>query len=248
MRVIIETVAYGGWYPRGAARMIEEFEKHSPGYEIKAWTDELPPGAPALVEEGGRDYTGYCAKPFALKHAMDSGADVGILLDAAFFPIRSILPLIKNINWCGYYLCDNGYSVGQWASDRALFTLGVSREQAFKLPECSSYAVGFAFRNPHARALIQQWCDYARDGVTFPGPHTNTAAGPAASHLGAAGGGRNPGYCSSDPRVSGHRHDQTALAVLAHRFGFCLFTRRPKFTTYAGSETEETVLVNRGGL
>ena len=47
-RVVICTVGIGGWYPRGVARMIEEFNRVSPGYEIQAWVNTLPPGTPNL--------------------------------------------------------------------------------------------------------------------------------------------------------------------------------------------------------
>ncbi len=68
--------------------------------------------------------------------------------------------------------------------------------------------------------------------------------------------GRDHGFVSADPRVKGHRMDQTVLSIYANLFGMTNFIKRPKFTGYAAREwnehhlppTEETVLVNWGKL
>ena len=235
MRVVICTVAIGGWYPRGVARMIQEFAHVSPGIEIQAHVNVLPFGAPANVVEEQYDYTAYCAKPFALAHARNTGADVAILLDASFFPIRNIHPLVDYIAQTGYYLCRNGYSVGEWASDRSLDRMNVSRNAAWSMEEVSSYCVGLNFADGRCTELLHRWCGYASDRLTFPGPHTSLWHD-----------GRNKGFVSLDSRVRGHRHDQTSLSIVAHRLGMNKLCNRPRLTSYRGSETEETVLVNEG--
>lgn len=235
MRAIICTVALGGAYPRAVARMIEAFHQHSPGFEIQAHVNTLPFGAPANVIEDGYDYTGYAAKPFALASAMMSGADIAILLDASFYPIRSIHPLIDHIARNGYYLCKNGYRVGEWCSDRAVPRLGMTREKLMEMEECSSYAVGLNFADGRCVELLHRWCGFAADRLTFPGPHTNLLEN-----------GRNRGFVSSDRRVRGHRHDQSALSVIANLMEMTNWCERPLFTAYAGHEDERTVLMNRG--
>ncbi len=233
--VIICCVAKGGWYGRGAARLINGMAEHCPGYEVRAHVNVKPFGAPAIVIEDGYDYTAYCWKPFALLDAMMADATIGILLDAAFFPIRHIGPLVEHIERTGYYLCRNGNNVGEWSSDRCLQAMSVTRENAFEIEEVSSYCVGLNFREPRCAELLYKWCEHAADRQTFPGRHT---------YLGYEG--RNPGGLALDRRVRGHRHDQTVLSILAARIGFCDLVNRPRFTAYAGSETEETVLVNQG--
>lgn len=237
MRVIVCTVAYGGWYPRGVSRMIETFANVSPGYEIQAHVNTLPFGAPSNVIENGYDYTGYCAKPFALMAARNGGADIALLIDAAFFPVRPLYPLVDHIAQRGYYLCKNGNLVGEWSSDRCLERMNTTREDAMLMEESSSYCVGLNFADGRCIELLHRWCGAASDRLTFPGPHTNGMQNYS---------GRNPGFVSSDPRVRGHRHDQTALSILAYRIGLQELTERPKFTAYLGSETEDTVLVNQG--
>lgn len=233
MKVSICSVAIGGWYPRGVARMIQEFERVSPGFEIRAWVNAVPPCAQRSVVENGYDYTAYCAKPFALMDALQAGADIAILLDAAFYPIRRIHPLVEWIAQTGYYFCRNGGNVGEWSSDRALNSMGMTREEAFTVEEITSYCVGLNFHYGQSIELLQRWCGYAADRITIPGPH---------------GGNRNPGFVSNDSRVKGHRHDQTALSVIAHRMGMRNLVDRPIFTSYRGHESEKTVLVNWGGL
>lgn len=236
MRVIICTVALGGWYPKGAARLIQEFDRVSPGFEVQAHVNTPPFGAPAAVIEDGYDYTAYCAKPFALAAAMMAGADIAILLDAAFYPIRPIHPLVDHIARNGYYLCKNGYRVGEWCSDRAMTRMGETRDRLMEMEEVSSYCVGLNFADGRCVELLHRWCGFASDRLTFPGCHTARFSGE----------GRNKGFVSNDPRVRGHRHDQTALSILAHKMDMHNLSERPLFTSYAGYETEETVLVNQG--
>jgi hypothetical protein len=250
VKVVIATVALGHWYPRGVERMRREFERVSPGYEIQAWVDKLPPGAPGSVVEDGWDYTAYCAKPFALKAALDSGADIAILMDAAFYPIRPIQPLVDHIAKTGYYLCNNGATLGEWCSDRALELQGIDRDEAFQIPEVSSYCVGInARRTKWVREhtwnakpclwIIDGWARQATQRGLFEGPHT------AGSPLDKSR--RNVGFVSNDPRVKGHRHDQSGLSMIAwDELDPLESVDRPRFTAYKGSENETTVLINEG--
>lgn len=234
---MITTIGIGGWYPAGVARLISQFRIVDPGREVMAWVNTLPPGAPSAVVRDEWDYTGYCAKPFALRAAMDARADIGIVMDAAFWPIRPIDSLVEHITRRGYYLCENGYQVGEWCKDAALEPLGLTRAEAMDIPEASSYCVGFNFHHRVCRDAVEEWCELAVDGITFPGPHTRSGEQ-----------GRNPGHVSDDPRVRGHRHDQTALSAVTWRLGMREHIERPRFTAYHGHEDVTTVLVNRGGL
>lgn len=240
MRVALGTIALGGFYPQLATRLLQRFAAVCPNYEVKAWINTSPPCAPFMFVDS-YDYSAYCAKPFVLD-ALE--ADIAILLDASFYPIRDIQPLIEHIERVGYYFCDNEFKVGEWCSDACSEAMGVTRDALWEMPEISSYCVGLDLRRGECRQLLEQWKSAARSSRIFPGRHT---AGPT---------GRNHGFVSTDGRVLGHRHDQTALSIIAHQFGMRELVKRPKFTAYAAKEwnanhlppTEETVLVNWGQL
>lgn len=253
MRVIITTVARGYWYPKGYERMRDAFAAIGGDYEFVPWIDELPPGTPECVENGV-DYTAYAAKPFALADALGRGADVAILLDASFYPVRPIQPLVHHIEQTGHYFCRNGFNIGEWTSDRCLEAFGVPRESTWGCQDISSYCVGVkrseAFDvpedlQPHVEGCVDgkvkmatiadHWCMWTNP-ANICGAHTNSGYD-----------GRNRGHVSHHPKVRGHRHDQSVLSLLVHRLGLDhQAVARPKFTAYAGSETHESVLVCRG--
>ena len=218
--------------------MINKFHEVSPGFEIQAWVNVLPPGAPQSMIVDDYDYTAYAAKAFVLDAARKSGATIAILLDAAFYPIRRIHPLVEFIARHKYYFCRNGYQVGEWASDKSLENFLMERRAAFQIPEISSYCVGLNFTDDKCISLLDKWCCLSNISGIIAGPHSAPGSGDA----------RNQGFVSTDPRVRGHRHDQTLLSVLASWGGMTRMVDRPKFTSYLGHESEETVLVNHGGL
>jgi hypothetical protein len=250
MSVVICTVAYGGWYRKGLERQIREFERVSPGYELQAWLNVLPPGTPKLVKDGV-DYTGYAAKPWAMKYAMDSGAKIAILIDASVYPIRHIAPLVDFISEHGYYLAPAGFTVGEWTGDEMLARFGMTRDEALKVRDIASGIVGLRFspENPSS-AAVSRWC-WATDQPGFAAPHSNSMAADKKHHY------RNVGFVSNDPRCSGHRQDQSALSIIAHQMGMTDLTPWPRFVAYqAGYSTvpgksgmpDETTVLQIAGL
>ena len=247
MRVAVVTCALGHQYPRGAARLIQAFEKSSPGYQLMAWINTLPPGAPERVIEDGWDYTGYCAKPFAMKAAMDAGAEIVLWLDCSVYPIRSITPLVEYISAHGYYMAPTGFTIGEWSSDAVLEGFKVERGGWMDKKECASGIVGLDLRRERGARLLYQWeCNWRY----FPGHHSNFHAADKEHHY------KNVGHVSMDPRCSGHRHDQTVLSLLAHELGLTEWVPWPKFVAYqagystvpgqSGMPNEETCLVIEG--
>ena len=241
-KVALVNVAIGGRYPAGSARLVASLAKFAPAScEIMPYVDRLPPGAPEQVIEDGYDYTGYCAKPFALRAAMNSGADIGILVDASIVAIRDISPLVEHIRSTGYYLAPAGFTVEEWSSDRALEFFGMKREDAVALPDCASGCVGIDFRRVRGRKLVEDWC---ASWPSFAGHHSNANAACKKHSY------RNVGFVSTDPAVRGHRHDQTALSILAHRAGMTDWIPWPKFVAYeagyGGHANEDTVFLIKG--
>jgi hypothetical protein len=241
MRCAIVSLALGPRYVRLLERQRASVQEHAPQAAYRPWIDELPPRSPQGVELPWR---AYCAKPYALLAAWLAGADLVVWLDAACRLVRPLDPLWAHLEAQGHYVQANGWNVGQWCSDAALKTLKLEREEAFLLPEISTMALGLNLRLPRCREFLFSWLALAADGVTFHGAHTNDI-GPAAGQGVAY---RNVGHVSDDARVLGHRHDQTAAAVLARGWQQ---TPRPVFAgyhdvPYGGVARDVTLIVNDG--
>lgn len=249
MKVTVCTLGIGHRYPLGVARLIKSMHETNPGVEVMAWVNRLPPGAPERVVVDGYDYTAYCAKPFAMKAAMDAGADIVIWLDAAVRAIRSLQPLVDHIAEVGYYLAPNGFTIGEWSNDETLEEFGYTRTGALSLPECASGIFGIDPHHPNGENIVRDWAAAAKSNL-FPGHHSNSMAADKTHHY------KNVGWVSDDPRCSGHRHDQSVLGLLAHEYGFTNWVPWPKFVAYqagysavpgkSGAQTEETCLLIEG--
>lgn len=249
MKVVICTVAYSGWYRRGLARQIREFERVSPGYELQGWLNVLPSGTPKLVLDDV-NYTGYAAKPWAMKYAMDSGAEVALLIDASVYPIKHIEPLIDFIWDHSYYLAPAGFTVGEWTNDTMLANFGLDRDHAMTIRDVASGIVGLKLGDPRIRSAVNRWCE-ATNQPGFAAPHSNSLAADKTHHY------RNVGFVSYDPRCSGHRQDQSALSLIAHEYGLTELTPWPRFVAYqAGYSTvpgksgkaDETTVLKIAGM
>lgn len=233
MNPAVVCVGVGGWYPSGVARLLQSLSETNPEMMAYAWVNQYPPDSPEMP---------YCSKPFAMLEAFRRGHDVVIWLDAAFYAIKPLDPLLDQIKRDGYFLTRNGPPMGEWCKDAALEPLGITREQSFSIPEVSTYCVGLdlSLWTNRAFAFLTRWARLAADGITFPGAHTNNGANPGAT-------GRTVAFCSADPRVKGHRHDQTAASAIAWSVGMDKLTERPRITDYRQpTQHPETLLVNQG--
>jgi len=185
------------------------------------WADQMPPSSPTHKR------TPYAFKAFALEAARIQGADLVLWADAAVVPIRSLDPLWDLIERQGYWFSRNGFQNGQWCSDAALPLLGITREESFQQEHVVATTFGLDLRSEIGTTFASEYLRLAQNG-SFRGPWRN-----------------DHGEASTDPRVTGHRHDQTAASVIAHRLGMEL-TNPPQWFAYRGGETQETVLVADG--
>ena len=167
----------------------------------------------------------YAFKYFALQYAIDNRADVLLWLDSSIVPIQSLEPIWEHIEREGYWIPRNApqWTTGDWCSDAALPLLGITREESFGIPHAAATAFGFDIKKLVARKFFLAFLDAMASG-SFKGPWTNY------NH-----------EASNDYRVFGHRHDQTAISVIAHKLRMTL-TPQPKFFSDSLGETEETIL------
>lgn len=219
-------VANGHWYPRGAARQKESLIANGfPDADIRQWVNEYPPGCPTHQD------VPYAFKPYAFQNAYAVLAYTTVLwMDASCYAIGSLDPVFEQIERDGYLLFANDATVGEWCADSALPALRLTRDEAMEIPEISACVMGLDFRHQVAREFFDKWMKLANDGITFKGSHTN-----------------KNGECSADPRVKGHRHDQTAASVLAYRLGM-KHTHMPMHLSYkfTGCNSPDTRILNSG--
>ena len=74
------------------------------------------------------------------------------------------------------------------------------------MPCCWACVVGLNLGNPRSSEFLRRWKSLASDGKTFKGPKWSGVRG-------------HPQTASKDPRVMGHRHDQTAASAIALKLG-----------------------------
>jgi hypothetical protein len=190
------------------------------------WRDQLPPASPAHED------VPYAFKAYALLQA-SLGANVLLWMDSSIYPIRSLEPLWDFIENHGFWFSENlpqgrsdlpAYNCGQWCCDSALPALGITREDAFGIPQVIATSFGLDLRLKESSVLLEHFVQSAAMRTAFQGPWSN-----------------GNGEASPDPRVLGHRHDQTVLSVLAHRMWMPL-TRPPTFIVDEIPATEDTVM------
>jgi hypothetical protein len=105
--------------------------------------------------------------------------------------------------------------VGQWCGDDVLEHHAISREAALSMPEVPTSVIGLDLYSELGRQFLHEWHSMALDGVTFKGTHKAIVS--TDDHYAV---GWNKNNCiSSDPRIRGHRYDQTAAGIIAQRLG-----------------------------
>jgi hypothetical protein len=239
MRAAIVTAAIGGWYARGLARLTESL--HRQGFEtdnLLAWVNTLPD------TKGHQLQCPYEVKPFAMLAAKEAGYDVAVWVDCSCFAIRDPAPMFRHIAAVGHFLNSNGFKMGNWASDAALQTVGMSRAESFTVEEATTMCVGLSFTHPKGIAFLDGWIDHARKGV-FVGPHANETNLETVKAKGFPR--RTVGPISDHPDVWGHRHDQTSASILCHRMAMPL-TPRPHFIDYDNPNPHRSTLFLSRGL
>jgi hypothetical protein len=191
---------------------------HEPAYK-RWWGYHLPPGSPTHED------VPYAFKIYAIKNMMEEGIPAIMWMDSSIVPQAPLNPLWELIERQGYWFSANPpWDCGQFTCDAALPALGISREEAFNIPHVMATAFGLDFRHDITREFYTEYMRLVNEKTAFRGAWNN----------------RNKA-ASSDPRVLGHRHDQTVASVLAWRLGMTL-TTPPEFIVDGGKPTDRTIL------
>lgn len=230
--VSLATTAYG---PR-LERLAESLDRVRFEGERLLWRPgSFPAGCPEQL------VSPFAFKPFALDEARRSGVRFALWLDAGCVAIRSLAPIFRRIEVEGHVLFRNGsFRIGEWASDLALELHDLDREQALALPEVNAAAIGLDLEHPRSVAFLERWLDAARDGRAFRGVAEPVRSAEEYGAVAANIGGR----ASRDPRVRGHRHDQTVAGILAQELGMELAPEGLQSFARIRRLRPSTVLVN----
>lgn len=230
MKIVVMNAAVGAWYPKGQDRLVASLlehqhrRPHGHNIEFKMWTDCLPPGCPA------HSVVPYAFKPCAFRWAVQQGYDIALWFDASMWATRSIDPIIDHVGEYGCALWRAGFTVANWCHDQGLAKMGLTREVAASIPLLCGGICGFNLRKRDPMSLLTAWYDYARDGVSFPGPWRSGATG-------------------EDPKLYlGHRHDMPTLSHLARNRGVQPIDC-PKWFAYSTDEQPahpEAIILARG--
>jgi hypothetical protein len=184
---------------------------------IHPWADRYPPSSL------GRKVM-YGFKLDAFSQMLSLGFSQVLWLDSSILPLRSFKPVWGLIAEQGYWLSKNfDYMTDRFVCDSALPLLGVSRQECSRIPQVMGGAIGINFDSRIGWEMFSMWRHYAISGA-FEGPHV---------------GG------SDYPKIIGHRHDQTAMSVVAHNLNLVL-TVPPQLIVEDGEDpTEDTVMAVR---
>jgi len=197
MKICVVNFGKGGWYVEGQKRIRSSLVEHGYQGDFMFYTDEKDLGCPPHKDMP------YAFKPYAINKAVERGYEIVAWLDSAMYvaPCGRLEDFWANIQKDGYFLPLNGDTTGIWCADSALPTLGVTREEVMTMPQIMACVMGFDLRNDTTKEFLKQYYARSLDG----------------SYRGAWRNENN--CCSTDPRVKGHRHDQTAASVIAYKLG-----------------------------
>jgi hypothetical protein len=222
MKSCVVTFASGSWYPAGAARLRASLERNGFDGDFRLFTE------PAQLKCPPHSDVPYAFKPAAIAEVWDH-CDLVLWCDASIAllkPWHRVLDFFAGHDWM---LMLNGETAGHWCADSALGPLGISREQSYTIPNLMACVMGFKTASKKCRSFLDQYVAASKSGA-FQGPWTNA-----------------DGQASADGRVRGHRHDQTAGAVIGHSLGMTPFVEY--LLTYQAEEAadERFLFLNKGG-
>jgi hypothetical protein len=168
------------------------------------FVNEIPQGCPPHA------VSPWAFKVYMFEEARKAGYDQALWLDSSTQVARPLDPLFARARRHGVCAFSRfTATVGEWSSDIALENLGMAREEALAIPEINASCMAIDFTHPKGIAFIAECKRYADDGMTFLGVR---------EPLTLADSLRNDRLqVSTDIRVRGHRHDQTAASVILHR-------------------------------
>ena len=199
-KCIVNFVSDKYWFPKGQSRLLESLKKVGFDGDILTWK-----GDEFLQKELGcplHSQAPYAFKTYTLMEAKKRGYDLVMWVDASFWAIKPLDKMFEFLEKKGWLMeASNGY-VGQWCTDAALNSFGITREEAFKTRLFTAGGIGLNLTNAKSLEFLKQWHEKANDGVSFIGPWDN-----------------QDNSMGGWPTVRGHRHDMAIGSIIANKLG-----------------------------
>lgn len=220
MRTCIVDVAVGANFPKGLAILKRTATARGYTGDFLLYENEYPPDSPS------HSVVPYGFKTYALEEAQRRGYDLVLWCDSSMQFVQTPDIAFKVIERQGYYFTLAGFSVGEWCTDLVLPKLGVTREEAFKIPLLVGGFYGVNLRSEIGSQFMVWMGERARDG----------------SLIGAWDNKKR--QVSDDPAVLGHRHDQPCISVFVWKHGLQPDTHPGLFAyRVKGQKTKPQVIV-----
>jgi hypothetical protein len=199
------------------------------------WDEEFPEGCPSHFDAP------FAFKAYCFYAASRLGYTQILWMDSTCVAIRPLSPIFESINQNGYVLFNNNYdqSLGQWISDEALAFNQLSREDAMTIPEIPCSVIGLDLSSDIASSFLSQWHQIMSDGVTAKG--TTSEIQDWAEYQEIFWNRNN--RISQDPRVKGHRCDQPAAGIVAHRLGMLPYSDYLKDIHYQAKPVKRNTII-----
>jgi len=154
-------------------------------------------------------------KAWAMEAAIKANYSTILWADASILPVAPLEPLFQKIEAEGCWISKNGYRNSEWTCEDAYPLLGVTHEENHEIEHVVATSFGISVKHPIGQEIFSEYYRFAQNG-SFRGPWKGG--------IGIQ-----------------HRHDQTALSVVAHRAGVKL-TDPPQWIAYTPGEVEGTIL------
>ena len=223
MKKCIINFANGNGHPgyiKGQRRLVESLKTVNFDGDQLIFTNENQIGAQPHSQ------VPYGFKAHALKYAIDKGYESILWCDSSIWAIKPLDPIFNEIEtngYCFFHNCDTG----PFASDASLVSFGITREEAFQIPMLVGGCFGLNMKTDICKEYFKRFYEKAVDGVTFQGSWTN-----------------HNNEVSLDPRVKGHRHDQTAASIITYQLGMKLIIPHLTYFQYYQNPTNTTYEAN----
>lgn len=199
MKNCIINFAKGRNYPTGQQRLKESLEKVNFEGDFLPFKDESELNSPSHSDSP------YAFKIKAFQKALSEGYESVLWCDSSLFPVKNPKVIFEYIKTNGHMFYWDGWNSGQWTNDKMLEFFNIKREDSFNIPHIYACFIGLNLKHERTLKFLEEW---ERSMPYFKGNWTN-----------------NSKTESTDERCLGHRHDQSAASIIAHKLGMYDDTR-----------------------